>query len=640
METNPFHQSENADSSKGNREGNKSGNFSFVPIPASVERPSPKPVEVQRPVERLPLEGVIDWRRSDDEARRRIDDEKSETSNETKDEDDDSKEDSSKGKASAKRAVPVQAQPEHPIAEPRPLAEVIAELHAEQEDRKTEIPDGEPVAEAPHTVRAAEAQPEGEVESVTHVRPQPARQPAPDVHSLGAFPPVAERTAYAGQPRPAEIVEQSQQPEAEPAVPAAAPASHETPYVAPVAEAANEHIWYNADEHIAVPDTDQQPVTQQYFGPARVVPTAANVYQSPTSANMGSNQPPAQPGYNYNQTPGYNPNDPAFANTGYNAAPSLANPNAAPVMPIERPPVSNGNRDPRVGPVAALLGLEYLARKRADRKLEHRVNERSDDRIRQLEQSRAVDQRIMQERQRQFATEQQRQTDEMQRMRYAQEQIRPNMAESQYAGGLLRPFEAAPSGPAEYARANNPANRYEPPRPMSAPNHTERMVAGQEVRQPVPNPNTEAQPIEGQENVQDADKNKRVEHSAWHNIVVDGHGHEVAGAIQYGEGFQRERQQEAIRDRIADNVPAGSTGASGGGMIAAGSPMQDQYGNPLHPGVLPSGMTNPALPQGQGHASPNHQLPANTGQPSNIANPWLWIMILLIAAAFFTAALI
>ncbi len=638
MERQPYNQS---DASKGSKESgtSKPDRFSFAPIPITpsferAERPAPAP----RPVE-VPLEGVINWRH-DDDLRRRPDFDKPKEAKEKHEgdteDDEDSNEDSSTTKAKQAAVAAAQQPAQRPVAQPRPIAEIIAETQAQQhqaehkeEDRHQAEEAEIVVAEAPQAVAGGHVQVAEQAAAQTSeaspddVPVVPQRPVAP----LHTFPPVAPRMgefmpaaataeatdddpATSAQPRPAQYQVFNPAPGATPLV--GNPNNVNIPQQ-PVG-APSPNVYPGG----ALPNQANNTGNLPPVPPAGPGPNAAGNFNQPP---MG----PGGPGYNYNQAP-YNPYNPVYAN--YNMTPGMpnANPNTAPVMPIERP-IPASNRDPRVPAVAALLGAEYIFRKRADRKLEKRVNERAADQQAKLQERISTDNRIMQERQRQFSTEQQRQADEMQRMRYGQEYAaaRPT-AEQPLSGGLPRPFEAAPSGAERIAPAR--AGEARPMVPMGA----ERVVGRPEAQQ-------QAQDPEQQANIADAHfdvrPDQRVEHSAWHNIVVDEHGHEVAGAIQYGEGFKRERQQEVIRDRMGDSGGM----AGGGGMIAAGSPMQDQYGTPMLPGVLPSGTTNPALPPGQPtHADVDHQLQARNKQPSNLANPWFWIMLALIVAAFFTAA--
>jgi hypothetical protein len=157
------------------------------------------------------------------------------------------------------------------------------------------------------------------------------------------------------------------------------------------------------------------------------------------------------------------------------------------------------------------------------------------------------------------------------------------------------------------------------------------------MRPPAPVVNPEQAQIDPQtgEQVLAPQPHQRVEHSSWHNIVVDEKGREVVGAINYGEGFQRERQQEVLRAGMGSGQDNGGTGS-------AQTQQQYQYGQmPQYPGALPSGMTTPGLPPGHPtHADTQHQLEASNKPATNMTNPWFWIMLLLIIAAFFTAALV
>ncbi|HUS25944.1 MAG TPA: hypothetical protein VMY99_01175 [Nevskiaceae bacterium] len=127
---------------------------------------------------------------------------------------------------------------------------------------------------------------------------------------------------------------------------------------------------------------------------------------------------------------------------------------------------------------------------------------------------------------------------------------------------------------------------------------------------------------------------EHVTHSEWHNIVVDDKGHEVEGAINYGRGFQQERQPENISDRTAGHtVNAPAAGATGF------APMGGAAGTSNQPGLF--GAVNPSLPP----AYDPHQpvLPASTTQPNGppprleapqksaigaiVSSPWLWLFL-------------
>lgn len=640
MEKQPFYQSQGAESSKGNKEGSRPGGFNIIPPPSAFERPAPRRAE-PRPVERLPLEGVIDWRRTDEEIRHHSGDEKAQGSHDSsKAEEDGEGQDSEKSTTSTK-AKTTPAQSPQPVVEQqhRSIADIVAEG---QQAKEPVAAEGEVlrVEEGEHSVVAP-----GLTRDYDPDHAQTVHQPIPRFNPLEGFPPVAQRSTQ--YPTAEQSMPQS---DVEEAGVLAAPATEA--YAAPTSQP--EQIWQNSSggNTVDVPLQTMAPQSYAAQQAPNVRPAPVNLYpgniQSPTAANMSGNlppvlpggsatgaggnfnqQPPVQPGFNYNLMSPYNPNNPAMGNAGYNANATPMTPNTAPVMPIERPGSPTYNRDPRVGPVAALLGLEYLARKRADRKLERRVNERADDRARKQEQQRAVDHRIMQERQRQLSTEQQRQADELRRTRSANEYTS--------GAGVPRPFEAGPSGTEQtpIGQAAGQPLEARPFAPLAGPGE-HLTINRQEMRQAPTAENPEAQSSEMENPVNQP--NRRVEHSAWHNIVVDEHGHEVAGAIQYGEGFQRERQQEAIRDRVADGVQAGGGGGMGASTAASG---QNSYANPAQPGTLPSGMISAALPPGPAtHADVDHQLQPTNGQRPNFTNPWFWLMLLLTIAAFFTAALV
>ena len=232
------------------------------------------------------------------------------------------------------------------------------------------------------------------------------------------------------------------------------------------------------------------------------------------------------------------------------AAPVSTDPTTAPRTEYARPTT---NTDPRVGPLAAFLGLEYFARKRADRKLEQRMAEQVD---------------------------------------------------TQFAAYRKAPESRPPQSPTPERKLASPPEQHEQPEQL--------------------------EPIA-------LKPSQHVEHSAWHNIVVDEHGHEVAGAIEYGEGFKRERQQEMRRQDQLQSIPVPAP------IFVPIAPATDQYGRPLQTNGLPSGMTQPTLPSGQPtHIDPQHQLAEpRKQQPTTGLNPvWIWIMALLILAAFLTAAFV
>ncbi|HSX36439.1 MAG TPA: hypothetical protein VLH84_05920 [Patescibacteria group bacterium] len=128
---------------------------------------------------------------------------------------------------------------------------------------------------------------------------------------------------------------------------------------------------------------------------------------------------------------------------------------------------------------------------------------------------------------------------------------------------------------------------------------------------------------------------QRVEHSTWHNIVVDKEGHEVQGAIAYGEAFQRERRSE--------QMPVDS------GAGAAAPQAADDFGQPAFPAPI---SPFPGLSSGQVPA--DHELTTGTSRQSDLkhrlsahptgqiqstfTSPWLWLGVGLLIVAFLAAA--
>jgi hypothetical protein len=643
-------------SESGNKESSKdkktSGGFNVVPNPAfpSVERPAEQPQQAER--RHIPIapafEGVISWREKADEMIRHGEElhrqQEAKENAELRVEGEQSKDKDSKEKDSSKKdqtlQQPIPFRPPQEVPTPRPLGEVIAdEVEAQKDIREAE--EGQSVAAADYQPAVPFRVPEFSQEQ--HDQREDTNHPAPvSAPAFGAFPSLADRA-----PETTQVYQESHEAAPQEAYQPPTPmqpgeyqayVAAETegqPNAAEAAEDPNQSQYGYAAQQPPAPQPafNQAPPAGQAFNPnanpfmqptpgvqPNLPPTNPNLTPVAGGGNMGGNGnlPPNQPGYGFNNSP-YNPNSPyhpAFTGGG-----PAANQAPAPVMPIERPGLPQTNRDPRVGGVAALLGLEYFARKRADRKLEKRVNQRSDERFKKHEQQMAMDHRRLQEQQQEFAAEQQRQTRDLNRMRYQENAPQSVTDALRSTNNLPKPFESAPNM-------------------FTAPEQGASRPMGPEVRQQ-PKPAAEAavkqaaQEAEEQQAIH-VGQNEHVAHSAWHNIVVDEKGHEVVGAIQYGEGFQRERQQESIRDNFAMS-DSGQAGAGSSSQITGGGYAQDQFGSPM----LPSGMTNPTLPQGQStHIDPQHQLPATNKQQSNITNPWFWIMLILIVAAFFTAALV
>jgi hypothetical protein len=600
MEQNPFNPSEGASSGE-SKDNKKSGGFNV----ARSEQ-SPEPARVERVAPAAPaLERVISlWDRSAEEEHRRTTEE-SAGKDEGGDEGEKSKESSKKEKDSTK-AVP-------PVTEVRPFQSEATE-EAADETSSEESGEAERAELRETLVNHVD---EGENPADDTHAPRTASTPRAYSSSLLPFPPIASNEAaaasrpqneYAGTHRAEE--DREDRPD-DSFVQAAVPVA--PPNVYPLSTQP-ETTTGSAQEQA---DDDNVPAPHQPVAAGGGLPPVPPAHQPAFAAN----QPPDNPNYAFaNQYT--HPGGPMAAQ--YNMAPNSPNamPNAAPVMPIEHP-LQTYNRDPGARQAAAILGVglwaEHRGRKKADRRLE-KADQHTEKLVEQQGEAMAISQRQMQERQRQMVDEQERQAAEMQRMRMSQERFTAPPAERFVQP---QPIESAPNAGPVFMRGPETQPVFPP---LEQPKNAE--------RPPIPAPNAEQQAEA--EQVFQLDPHQRVEHSAWHNIVVDERGHEVAGAIQYGEGFQRERQQEVIRDRMGD-----SSGQSTGSGAASGQYQQDQFG-PTYPGALPSGMTNPTLPQGKPtHVDPQHQLePHNSRPTSEFANPWLWIMIVLIIAAFFTAALV
>jgi hypothetical protein len=651
MERQPYYQPSES-GNKDSKDKKTSGGFNAASSPTfqPAER-TPEPVRTEpRHIPIAPaFEGVISWREQADdmirqgEERHRQEEAKENTEVRVEGEQGKSKEKDTSKKEQPKQQ-PIPFGPLQEVSTPRPVNEVIAEETEAQKD--TQGGEDQPAAAAMHPqvnpvpFRAPEFSRNEQDQSDR----RPVQTSAPTNYpAFGAFPTLTDRAPEVPQPRseasaeePAEYQPPVQQgeyqaytsPENEDQSqdPAETDPNQQTPYgyaahqvhapqptfnQAPPAPATGFNP--NVNPFMPTPAANTQP---------NLSPANPNLPPLSGNGNMGGNVPPAQPGFGFNSDPS-DPYHPAYSGGG-----EAASHESTPIMPIERPGLPQNNRDPRVGPVAALLGLEYFARKRADRKLEKRVNKRSDERFKKHEQQMTADHRRLQEQQQDFNVEQQRQTREMQRMRYQETAPQSVTDALRSTSNLPQPFESAPNrfGAAEHA----------PAQPRMAANEV-RPMQSEFMQQPKP-----AAELAVQQAAQEAEEqqalqigpHEHVAHSAWHNIVVDEKGREVVGAIQYGEGFQRERQQESIRDNFgSDSQTGGGTSA----QVTGGGYTQDQFGSPM----LPSGMTNPTLPPGHStHVDPQHQLPATNKQQSNITNPWFWIMLILIIAAFFTAALV
>ncbi|MET1033468.1 MAG: hypothetical protein ABWX94_03135 [Candidatus Saccharimonadales bacterium] len=354
---------------------------------------------------------------------------------------------------------------------------------------------------------------------------------------------------------------------------------------------------------------------------------------------LSPNSPPPQPP-NPNQGGGY-------GGVNYNA-------NVAPTPPSTvfvhtAPPAPEYHKKRNVLPYVAVLA-ENIARKRADRKLKKELGSRIDEQNKLQEQANANQLRLERQQQEMLNDQRRQALIDARNSRgrewgifsptYGSDESTPvpSSQTSVGAGSVERAIVGAHSAPGSQAEFGYAA--------APTPTQEQQMTA----------PGMEAIPVQ---------PNQKIEHSAWHNVVVNEKGQEVAGALQYGEGFRRERQQEIIRDHTGDSVvavaagsadesvagpagprgPRGHSGGNGGGAGGYGS-SGGGFGYGAAPGSsysqqLPSGMTTPGLPTGNPtHVDPQHQLPAHSTRKTSAPGPVFWVMLLAIIVAFFAATLI
>lgn len=142
-------------------------------------------------------------------------------------------------------------------------------------------------------------------------------------------------------------------------------------------------------------------------------------------------------------------------------------------------------------------------------------------------------------------------------------------------------------------------------------------------------------------------------HAEWIDFDVDKYGHTVQR--EYGRAYQEEISQERTGSQQYTKDPGQHAGAAAGqggqgagvgaglGSFAGGTSGSAAYGGQQQQ-QLSSGQVAPqyGLPDGQEYLpDEQHRLPPPKKQVvSNIANPLFWLMLGIIIAAFFVAALI
>lgn len=583
MESSPFNTSNDADGSTSGKSKKSSGYESPVYRPAeevaAPERPRVVPVAPA-------IEGIISWRDRNEDIVRGETAESSEG-----DADEDSESGTKKKKSSIQSYTATSTPSASPAAESLPSILPAEAAAAEAQDFGEDEDDDDDILAITD---------DRDFDAIDRLGYDPSRR---DEAILMDEERLVDDPSLAQLPGPMKTA--SQHIRSQPA-PASGPTA-----VNPNIYSQNTAGSYEAGEQFA----DDQPVASGGAQPPRPpIRPAEAVYSHPPDPNM------SQAAY-YER--------PAVAELYANSAP-------LPVMPIEHPRHTT-NHDPRLGPVAATLGLglvaEHIGRKGADRFLKN-ANQRTSRQLERQAEQFGANQRFMEAQQRTITAEQQRQAEQLHQIAYRQEQpaaIAP--AETPAApGGMPRPFESAPN-----AGPGFPAGRYEGPQaagtsPNQQPGH---YPTPAEARPPQPVQAAQEAAPEGSDEVRtELNSHEHLQSSAWHNIIVDDRGHEISGKINYGEGFRRERQQEIIPDRIGASAHGTSSVAGSSQYQQAG---YAQAATPSYPGALPSGMTSPTLPQGQPtHIDTTHQLAARN-ESSGPTGPLLFIMVLLIFAAFFTA---
>lgn len=298
--------------------------------------------------------------------------------------------------------------------------------------------------------------------------------------------------------------------------------------------------------------------------------------------------------------------------TMYNTAP----PSPSVVTQTEAPQVIPDTVRAVDRPARALTALEYLLRKRADRKLEKRVNERIDAVDKKHDAAAVANQFKVQSEQRQQNAE----IRNSQTIPYGEQQTAPVVTqETPFVVGVSpQPHEvrfSAPSaGPSrqEQAFSGSPIDSLPPIKPVVEVSPEAQLTTSRAATA------SEGAPSE------------HLRHPAWQAGVEKG-GHTINETIPYGKEFQEEQKAEAH--------PVAKVQQYAGGAVH-----QQSYSQPTYTssnGALPSGMTAPTLATGQStHVDPQHQLPPTAKKTFTAPGPLFWVMFAALLIAFFAAALI
>lgn len=500
------------------------------------------------------------------------------TSKSETEDDEDDEDDGKERPARNRKRAPVTQQP--PVA-PQPSAELLMSLVQTQESAQSEAtsPEASPEVQAAAEQAEAIAMPmEQERSELEAAEQQVPHGSQPTAEQLQA---ASEYNSWSDESQP--VIQQHVQPAA----------AHSQVVPQPSAHSSSEHA-----------DTPPPPPAAPGSGGQPPMPP---INRPPESADFNNYAVPNMPvgnGYNYNQ---------------YDRA------SASPAPRQEVQPQYDNNR--AVDGFARLMGVgNFIGNRRTRNRLGKQIEQNQRETTANFADVQAQQLRMgEQQRQQAKALEQLRQT-------------APSAERTPLPVAPFSPVEQAPTSAARteyvptptYASQANPnmgptrltESRPMPPLPpIERPNEAKPAAAELTEQQM----NTEEQAAQAAES--------RTVRSSWHEAVVDKHGKIIEGAKEYGQGFRQSRR-EVIRDRASDAASIATTAMAG---------IQQQQGNaPIvqYPGTLPSGMTSPTLPQGMPtHADPQHQLPPASKQ-SGAPGPIFWVMLAVIVAAFFAAALI
>ena len=206
-------------------------------------------------------------------------------------------------------------------------------------------------------------------------------------------------------------------------------------------------------------------------------------------------------------------------------------------------------------------------------------------------------------------------------------------------------YAASPNAPTESMplTADGPSNNYRPPlfeaaaaMPAAALRAPEAPRPSQPVPEAVDNtpgaPTAEVNPFADKEQEQKPDHYVR---SEWLNIGVDKEGHAI-GQQEYGRAFREETKQEQAGTFRGQQD---SGGASGGGAYTGPATTAGYQASQAIPSD--QALTGQSLSVGGSSVDSQHHADAPKKQiVSSIANPWFWLMLVIIIAAFFASALI